>query len=208
MEPPIPKWLQWARTIQAIAQTGLHHTEGHYDKENYARLRDLAAEITATQAGLPAAQVLEGFKVQPGYATVKSDVRAACLRDGKILLVQERLDMRWSLPGGWADVGETPSSAAARETFEESGFHVLPTRVVGVYDANRRGKPLEFFHAYKVVFLCDVLDGTPTPSNETAAVDFFPLDDLPPLSSPRTEPRHLADIAAALADPTRPAAFD
>ncbi|MEW5772495.1 MAG: NUDIX hydrolase [Thermodesulfobacteriota bacterium] len=207
-DAPIPRWLEWARILQAIAQTGLHHTEGHYDRQNYARLRDLAAEITAAHAGLPAPDALAAFSLQPGYATVKCDVRAACIRDNRILLVQERLDMRWSLPGGWADVGEAPSSAAARETFEESGLHVLPTRVVGVYDANRRGLPLEFFHAFKIVFLCDILDGTPTPSHETAAVDFFPLDALPPLSSPRTEPRHLADIAAALADPSRPAAFD
>lgn len=207
-DAPVPKWLEWARILQAMAQTGLHHSEGYYDRQNYARLRDLAAEMTAACAGLPAPEILESFSLQPGYATVKCDVRAACVREGRILLVQERLDLRWSLPGGWADVGETPSEAVAREVFEESGFTVRPTRVVGVYDANRRGRPLEFFHAFKLVLLCDILDGAPTPSHETAAVDFFPLDALPPLSSPRTDPRHLEDIAAALADPARPAAFD
>ncbi len=207
-DAPVPKWLEWARILQAMAQIGLHHTEGYYDRQNYARLRDLAVEMTAACAGLPAPEVLEAFSLQPGYATVKCDVRAACVRDGKLLLVQERYDMRWSLPGGWADVGETPSAAVAREVREESGFTVQPVQVVGVYDANRSARHMEFFHAFKIVFLCDILDGEPTSSHETAAVGFFPLDAPPPLSSPRTDPRHLADIAAALADPCRPTAFD
>jgi len=135
-------------------------------------------------------------------------VRGAVVREGQILLVQERTDGRWAMPGGWADVGELPSAMVAREVLEESGLEVAPRKVIGVFDANRGGRPLELFHAYKVVFLCDELGGEPRPSDETSDVRFFPFDALPPLSSARTNARHLHEVLAHLGDPNRPAAFD
>jgi ADP-ribose pyrophosphatase YjhB (NUDIX family) len=96
----------------------------------------------------------------------------------------------------------------AREVWEESGFRVRPRKVIGVFDANRGGRPLELYHAYKIVFLCEITGGEATPSNETAAVGFYDFDDLPPLSTNRTHPRHLAEVRAHLQDPDRPAAFD
>jgi len=124
---------------------------------------------------------------QPGYATPKVDVRASIIEDNKILLVQERSDERWAMPGGWADVGDIPSEVATRETKEESGYDVKPTKVIGVYDANRFGRQLEFFHAFKIVFLCELIGGEPATSDETQNVDFFSFEDLPPLSLNRTE---------------------
>ncbi len=202
------RWLDWARRIQAVCQTGLQLTEGYYDRINYGRLMEVAAEIVAARSNLPPLELLEGFSTQPGYATVKVDVRGACIREGRILLVQERRDGRWTMPGGWADIGEKPSVMVAREVLEESGYVVRPTRVVGVYDANRSPRRLEFFHAYKVVFLCEVEGGEARISDETSAVDFFGFDNLPPLSSPRTDPRHVEHIQACLDDPALPAFFD
>ena len=123
-------------------------------------------------------------------------------------MVQERADGGWTLPGGWADVGDSPSFAVEREVQEESGFEVSARRLVGVYDANRLA-PLELFHAYKLVFLCDIYNGSPKTSNETSAVDFFGRDEIPAvLSGERTLPRHLEDVFACLADPGRPVIFD
>ena len=116
--------------------------------------------------------------------------------------------MHWCMPGGWADVGDFPSEMVIREVWEESGFRVVPRKVVGVYDANRDGLPLEFYHAYKIIFLCEITGGQARPSYETAAVGFFPFDDLPPLSSNRTNDRHLMEVLAHLNDPNRLAAFD
>jgi 8-oxo-dGTP pyrophosphatase MutT (NUDIX family) len=130
------------------------------------------------------------------------------IREGKVLLVQERADERWCMPGGWADVGEKPSEMVVREVWEESGFRVAAKKVIGVYDANRTGRPLEFYHAYKIVFLCDITGGEARPSNETLAVDFFSFDDLPPLSSNRTNEKHLADVLAHVRNADWPAAFD
>ena len=168
----VPQWLEWARELQAIAQTSLHYVENDYQRQRFERILELAAEITQTYTSLPASQWKGIFDTQQGYATPKVDVRAAIFRDGKILLVRERADGGWTLPGGWADVGDVPSKAAEREAWEEAGFIVQAQRVIGVYDANRSG-PLEFFHAFKLIFLCKLIDGAPTPSNEPAEGLFF-----------------------------------
>ncbi len=204
----INPWLKWAREIQALSQTGLTYCQNEYEKDRYIRLQQIAAEMLETQTGLEKAGSIENFKVQPGYATPKVDVRGAIIRDGKILMVQERLDEKWCMPGGWADVGDLPSDMVVREVREESGFEVKATKVVGVYDANRDGRPMEFYHAYKIVFLCEILGGHARPSYETLAVDFFPFDDLPPLSSARTNERHLNEIQKHLENPNRPTYFD
>jgi ADP-ribose pyrophosphatase YjhB (NUDIX family) len=207
-EISLPQWLMWAREIQSLSQTGLAYSRSDYETQRYRRLMEIAAEMVHTQTGLPQRALLKGFMAQPGYATVKVDVRGAVIRGGKVLLVQERSDGRWCMPGGWADVGEFPSETVAREVWEESGFEVLAKKLIGVYDANRSGVPLEFYHAYKIVFLCDIRAGEARPSTETQAVDFFPFDDLPPLSTNRTDERHLMEVFAHLCEANRPAAFD
>ncbi len=205
--PNPPAWLTWARELQAMARTGLTYSQSEFDTQRYERLQELAGEIVSTHTELPAADILKAFHVETGYATVKVDVRGAMIRDNRILMVQERRDQKWCLPGGWADIGETPSEMVAREIIEESGFTAKATRVIGVYDANRTN-PMEFFHAYKIVFLCDIVGGEPRTSNETMGVDFFTFDNIPPLSANRTNERHLADIQAYLDAPASPAVFD
>lgn len=136
------------------------------------------------------------------------DVRAAVLRGRRLLLVQEKADGGWTLPGGWADVGDRPAQAAEREVLEEAGLRVRAVRLIGVYDANRLG-PLELFHAYKLVFLCEETGGELQPSLETMAAEFFEQQQLPgQLSGERTQPRHLQAIFALLENPDLPVQFD
>lgn len=207
-QPDPPRWLDWAREIQALSQTGYHYSENEYHRERYARLSEIAAEIISEHTHLPSAQLIEIFRAQHGYATPRVDVRGAVFRDGKILLVRERQDGGWTMPGGWADVGDVPSEAAEREVWEEAGFHVKACKLIGVYDANRVG-PLELFHAFKIVFLCNILDGQPRTSFETSEVDFFALDDIPPvLSGERTLPRHILDAFQAYQNPELETIFD
>jgi len=202
-----PQWLELARELQAMAQTGLTYTQNDYDIHRYQRLLEISAEITARYTSLEKEPILERFSIQSGYATPKVDVRGAIVRDGKILLVQEKVDGNWSMPGGWADVGDLPSATAEREVWEESGFKAKAEKVIAVYDANRM-PPMELFHAYKIIFLCSILDGEPTPSDETTAVDFFDPDHLPPLSSERTNERMVREVFAHVADRGRATAFD
>jgi len=206
--PEIPRWLAWAREIQALAQTGLHYSTDAYNRQRYERLLEIAAEIASEAGKLDYHTVYRLFREPIGYATPRVDVRAAVFQDHRLLLVRERLDGGWTMPGGWADVGDVPSEAAEREAFEEAGFRVKARKVIGVYDANRLG-PLELFHAFKIVFLCDLLEGQPTPSHETSKVAFFAQDEIPTVfSGERTLPRHIADAFRAHQDPSVPTVFD
>jgi len=208
LEQQVPQWLRWAREMQAIAQTSLHYVENDYQRQRFQRILELAAEITETHTRLPAAEWAGTFSTQKGYATPKVDVRGAVFQDGKLLMVRERADGGWCLPGGWADVGDVPSEAAEREVQEEAGFRVHARRVIGLYDANRSG-PLEFFHAFKLIFLCDLISGEATPSDETTEVAFFGQDELPEvLSGERTRPRHLEQAFAMAENPDLPTFFD
>jgi ADP-ribose pyrophosphatase YjhB (NUDIX family) len=203
-----PFWLQIAREIQSLAQTGLAFSETPYDIKRYTRLTEIAAEITSKSSSLEKANLVQHFLALPGYATPKVDVRGAVIRNDQILLVRERSDGKWCMPGGWADVGEKPTEMVVREVWEESGFRVDVRKVIGVYDANRVRAPLEFHHAYKIVFLCEITGGEARPSEETSDVRFFGFDALPTLSSERTSERHLAEVLAHQKNPDRPAAFD
>jgi ADP-ribose pyrophosphatase YjhB (NUDIX family) len=204
----VPRWLDWAREIQALSQTGMHYAENDYQRERNHRLTEIAAEIVFAHTGLEVSGVVEAFQAQKGYATPKVDVRGAVFKDGKLLLVLERQDNGWTMPGGWADVGDIPSQAAEREVWEEAGFRVKARKLIGVYDANRVG-PLELFHAFKLVFLCDLIEGEARPSNETSEVAFFRRDEIPGvLSGERTRPRHIQDAYAALDNPSVPTVFD
>jgi ADP-ribose pyrophosphatase YjhB (NUDIX family) len=204
----LPVWLSWAREIQALAQTGLHFNPENFDTLRYARLQAIAVEMMAKCSGLAADVFTRAFELQEGYATPKVDVRAAVFTNGRVLMVRERSDGCWSLPGGYADINERPSAMVAREVREESGYIVRARRLVGVYESNHDRAPLTVFHAYKLVFLCDLLGGEAAGSNETTEVGFFALEDLPPLSPHRTQRRHIEEALAHLRDPHRPAAFD
>ena len=201
------QWIEWAREIFSLSQAGLTYSQNEFDLARYKRLQEITAEMIASQSQLEKQSILESFSMQAGYTTPKIDVRGAVVRYGRILLVQERADGRWAMPGGWADLGNSPASVAEREVWEESGYRVKAEKVVAVLDANQI-EPMEFYHAYKIIFLCRFLGGEPRTSYETLAVDFFDLDDLPPLSLFRTNESMLKEVLAHVLDPLRLAAFD
>ncbi len=204
---PKPTWLDWARKIQAISQIGLTYAEIPYDRERYEQLAALAVEIFAHYTGEDSVAVAKAITTQPGYVTPKVDVRGACFREGKVLLVRERDDGGWCLPGGWADVGDVPSEAATREVHEEAGYEAISRKLIGVFDANR-SEPLVACHAYKLVFLCEITGGNGHPNHETDGVAFFGPHELPTLSEARTDARVLAECFAHLADAQRETWFD
>jgi len=202
------RWLMWAREIQALAQTGNHYAENEWQRGRYERFLEIAAEIVNTHTKLPFDYVLNNFRMQLGYATPKIDVRGAAFREGRMLLVRERIDGRWTLPGGWVDVGETPSNSVEREFWEETGYRVKAEKLIGVYDANRI-EPLEYYHAFKLIFLCDILGGEARTSNETSDVAFFSKEEIPTnFSEERTGFRHVYNAFAVFRDPTIETIFD
>lgn len=202
--------LRWARELQAVAQTGLHYTESPYERERYERVAQVAAEMLAAMADLPAAEILKLNAVEVGYATPKVDVRGVVFRDGRILLVREIQDGgRWTLPGGWADVNEPPSAAVEREIREESGFEATAVKVLAVYDRETQGhRPPYARSVFKIFFLCELTGGAARSSHETGGADFFAEDDIPTLSEARVLPSQIRRFFDYLRNPALPADFD
>jgi len=203
-----PKWLQWTKTLQSIAQNGLTFAQDRYDRERYTHLQRVAAEMMSAYSGTDFAHILDLFQKEQGYATPKVDVRAAVFRDNEILMVLERDDGRWSLPGGWADVGETPSEVAEREVLEESGYRSRAVRLLAVYDRDRQGHPPLPFHVYKIFLLCDLLDASPKPNADCGDAAFFAEGKLPELSLTRVTQAEIARMFEHLHDPLLPADFE
>ncbi len=207
-ETRLSRWLEWARQIQALAQTGLHYALNDFQRQRYLRLQEIAAEMVSENSDVPLQPLAHIYQEQIGYATPRLDVRGAVIEDGKLLMVRERADGGWTMPGGWADVGDMPSLAVEREVLEESGLQVRAYRLVGVYDANRMA-PLEVFHSYKLVFLCQVLGGELAVSDETSEAAFFSPQEIPEhLSENRTTPRTIQDAFRAYDDASWNSVFD
>lgn len=197
------EWLEWSQRLQAIAQNGLTYSDNPYDIERYHQIREIAAEIMASRSTLEPAQVVDLFKQEEGYATPKVDVRAAVFHDNQILLVKEREDNCWTLPGGWVDVGESPSLAIVREVEEEAGYQTRVVKLLAVYDRNhpRHGHPPLRHHIYKLFFQCEIIGGAPTDSHETEAAAFFEEDKIPELSLTRVVPTQIDRLFEHLRHP-------
>jgi ADP-ribose pyrophosphatase YjhB (NUDIX family) len=205
----IPPWLGWARRLQAIAQSGLTYCKDKFDIQRYHEIREIAAELMASGTSqTDSAPLAEIFAQQSGYATPKIDVRVAAFQNGRILLVHELEDGCWTLPGGWADVGEAPAVAAAREAREESGYEVRISKLAALFDRDLHGHPPYAFHSYKLFFLADVIGGAPQNSNETDDAQFFAEDQLPPLSLTRVTPSQIAHLFEHFHHPELPTSFD
>ncbi|HEY2676049.1 MAG TPA: NUDIX hydrolase [Steroidobacteraceae bacterium] len=184
---PEPTWLRIARELKAIAQTGLTFSAEGFDRQRYERVRELAAMLLAQGSDTDFDSFLHLMRQENGYATPKVDVRGAAFVDGRILMVREISDGKWTLPGGWADVNQSAGECVAREIAEESGFTARVLKLAAVYDYQRSGHPPHHIDSiYKMFFLCEITGGAARASDETSEIAFFPRDELPPLSLGRT----------------------
>jgi ADP-ribose pyrophosphatase YjhB (NUDIX family) len=174
------RYLKWATALQALAQNGLTFASTPFDTERYHAIMCLAAEIASECSDFSPDEVLNIFFEDTLYKTPNLDVRAAIFNDDRILLVQENNGL-WTLPGGWADVNESPSSNVEREVLEETGLVVKAIKMIALFDKLKHKHPPEWPHAYKCFFLCDIQSGEFKTSIETQAVAFFSLHNLPPL---------------------------
>lgn len=204
------EWLDWVKRLQAIAQSGLTYAADPYDIERYEQIRRIAAEMAASRSGASVDRIDDLFAGESGYATPKLDIRAVVVdEEGAVLLVREKEDGLWTLPGGWVDVGESPSEALEREVKEESGYSVRAARLLALWDRNKHPHPPLPFHVYKLVFLCDLLGGKPLmASTETEEVGFFPKEALPELSLGRVTPGQIERLLGRASDRGGPADFD
>jgi ADP-ribose pyrophosphatase YjhB (NUDIX family) len=203
-----PQWLAWARRIQAIAQNGLTYTEGPFDRERYQELRAIAAAMMAAGSATEPERILNLFAQEEGYATPKVDVRGVVFRGDALLLVKERADGLWTLPGGWADVGQSPGEAVVKEIREESGYLTRAVKLLAVDDRDRHGHPPLAWYVYKLFIQCELLGGEPMESIETTGAEFFREDEIPALSVDRVVPSQITRIFRHHRDPGLATEFD
>jgi ADP-ribose pyrophosphatase YjhB (NUDIX family) len=180
------KWIEWAARLQSIAQAGLTFTDNSYDLDRYKKIRELSVEILNEYTNVSKDKITDLFANETGYQTPKTDIRSAVFNYDKILLVREKIDGAWSMPGGWADVNSSPSESAVRECLEEAGAVVRPKRIIAIHVANKHNNPLSPYTIYKIFFECELIENKFIENTETLEAGFFPLDGLPLLSTDRT----------------------
>lgn len=205
MEPNI--WQRWVQSLQGIGQAGLGFSTSEYDRERFQRILQIAAEMLCHGSGIDHRKAEELILEDKGYRTPKVDVRGAVFRGEQILLVREKTDQLWTLPGGWAEPGEPPSRSIEREIEEESGLKTKAIKLLAVHDNNYR-QPGQLYHAYKMFFLCEECDGELQESNETELPGFFGRKDIPPLSTNRTTRDQIELCFRHLKAPNIPTEFD
>jgi ADP-ribose pyrophosphatase YjhB (NUDIX family) len=203
-----PKWLEWARKLQAIAQNGLTYAKDPFDIERYESVREIAAQVVAVNSDVDLNYARDLFANEAGHATPKVDVRGAVFRGDTILFVRERQDGLWTLPGGWADVNESPSEAVVREVYEESGYCTRAVKLLALYDRNKHGHTPFPYHVYKLFFQCELMGGVASQSVETDGVAFFREDEIPELSLVRVTPAQVARLFEHYRHPDWPTDFD
>lgn len=185
------RWLDWAMELQSLAQAGLYYGKDVFDRERYARIREIAAEMVSCQSELPLERVRDLFCNETGYQTPKLDTRAAIVQDGKILLVRET-DGRWSLPGGWCDVNVSVGENAVKEVREEAGLDVVTERLIAVQDRARHNLPRYAYGVCKVFVQCRVLGGYFRPNAETTEARWFGPEELPELAGEKNTAEQVA----------------
>lgn len=178
------QWLDWAKRLQALSQAGLTFTKDEFDRERYLELQRIATEMFEQQSNLALHEITELPHVD-GYPTPKLDVRGVVFKDDAVLLVKERSDGLWTLPGGFCEIGLSPAENIIKEIEEEAGFDVAPIRLLALFDMHHHDHPPLSQHYYKLFIECELIGGEAQISHETSEVAFFTRDALPPLSLAR-----------------------
>ena len=202
-------WMQIATELKTISQAGKCFAKDGYELKRHLRIEEITAEILASYTNLDKPQILAMLQDDCGYPAPKTDCRGAVFREGKILLVKEIEDGKWTLPGGWCDMGLTVSENAVREVWEESGFETKATKLIAIFDRRTQGHlPPYPFDIYKMFFLCEIIGGSAKVSNETSQVEFFDENSIPELSLSRTLPHEIRMCFEHYRNPELPTAYD
>lgn len=190
----VEPWLSWAKKLQAIAQTGIEYTKDSYDEERFQMVSAIAREIMSFKTGISDEKVLGLFANEKGYQTPKVEVRAAVFRADKVLLVQERKTQRWSMPGGWCDIGLGLAENTIKECREEAGIDVDFDCLIAIENRSAHDYSSYPYEIYKCYLLCQEQDPSAfsfEENIETMDARFFPVDDLPALAEDRVNERSI-----------------
>ncbi len=200
--------LEHARRLLALGHTGLHYTQSDYERERYEEIVSIAMQILNDNSNYSTDQLRAAWQLEEGYVTPKLDVRGAMFRDDTVLLVRERSDGKWTVPGGFADINEWPSLSITKEIEQESGFTSRALKLAAVHDRSKHNYPDFMFHIWKLLFVCEITGGEARISNETDAVEYFKLSQLPPLSTGRITAEQIQLLYRHFLDRSLPTEFD
>ncbi len=203
-----PRWLEYVKRVEAISRIGLTNCRNPYDIERYEELRSISMLLMEAYTGEELERIEELFASDPGYKTPKVEVRGVVFKDGKILMVKELADNKWSIPGGYCEVGYSISENVVREIGEESGFKAKPIKLLAVFDRNKHVHPPSPYHVYKVFIYCEIIGETPIRGLETDGVGFFGMEDLPELSVNRILREQIEIMFEFMRDPDKAPLFD
>lgn len=174
------------KRVQALAEIGLHYAENPFDRERYEELHEISLQMLEQLTDVPIEKIVPVIQESNGYKTPKVDVRAVVFNEkDQILLIQEKVDSLWAMPGGWSDISYSPAEVAEKECFEEAGMKVKATRLLALLDKQKQNMPPAFEYVYKIYLLCEKIDDHLVSGSETLDARWFDEDNLPDLSTPR-----------------------
>ncbi len=203
-----PSWLNYAKKLQAIAQAGLAYSKDEYDIERFKQIREISVDILNNYTDMEQERIEDLFKEETGYPTPKIDVRAAIFKNNKILLVKEKIDGLWSLPGGWADSDSSLKENLIKEAKEEAGVNIIPKKIIAILDRKRHNPFPMPFGVYKIFVECSYINMDFKANIETSNADFFPENNLPPLSTSRNTQEQIKMCFTVKASETNETIFD
>jgi 8-oxo-dGTP pyrophosphatase MutT (NUDIX family) len=121
-------------------------------------------------------RVGHGLLLLPGVTAVVFDDA------GRVLLNERSDNGQWALIAGVMDPGEQPAETIVREVYEETAVRVVPERITSVLTqpvTYPNGDRCEYVD---ITFRCRAAGGEARVNDdESLAVGWFALDDLPPI---------------------------
>jgi len=174
------------KRLKAIAEVGLLYCKNEYDIERYHEVHASSLRMLNQISGHDIDTLKVNLPMSTDYPTVKVDVRCLILNDEKkVLLVKESVDGKWSLPGGWADIGQSPKEVAIKEAKEETGLDVEVRTLLAVFDKKMHPHPPEAFYVYKLMFHCHAISLHLSKGFDVLDAEYFDISALPELSENR-----------------------
>lgn len=178
--------LDTIKQIQSLAETGLHYSKNPFELHRNIDINNLCIRLLDEITGIEEDKIRVHLEERNGYKTPKVDVRAVIFNQSdELLFVKERIDGKWALPGGWADIGFSPSEVAVKETLEEAGLIVRPVSLLAVMDKKCHEHPSDLYYIYKIFLGCEIVGEEEMDGLETTESGFFGEKALPELSGPR-----------------------
>lgn len=201
--------LNYAKRLKTMAHLGLTYANNEYDLERYKELEQMALEMMSDISAQPIEMLSLYFQDKKEYITPKVDIRVVIFNEQQdILLVKEKADGKWSLPGGWADIGLSPTEVAVKETLEETGFTVKPKKLLAALDKRCHPHPPQLDYVYKIFIHCEVIGGTTTSAFDILDIGFFAQNAIPELSTDRVLPSQIELMFEYLNNPAKEAIVD